>query len=250
MKQKSTLVLLIIGLAFTLGLGCSGEFPEKELECDPSDQGGPKMKVEHDYQEGYKLDDFYNLYDNVKGAFDFVGTEIAICTIEGEPPFSPDDPYFFTTDGLLRSARLDSFFYAHKTSDLVYYLASVDGLDVNAGLPPYDRIWGGTKPSAPNVPPNPKWSFIFVGDIPEEYYGGRWTKHRLVTATTIHEFGHQRAGLTHPHEYPQYHYPNYPCIMTWSTYVTDTVLTTMGFCWSTEPNSPDNCKYFLQQQNK
>jgi hypothetical protein len=244
MKQKLTLVFLMIVL--TLGVSCS----DKEDKCNPFDQGGSKMKVEYDYQEDYEIGSMEGLFGNVQGAFKSVGTEITICSIAGEPPFLPDDTTFFTDDGLIKYVKLNTFFDTHKTSGLVYYLVSVDGLDVNAGLPPYERIWGCTKPSAPNVPPNPKWSFIFVGDIPEEYYGGRWTKHRLVTATTIHELGHQRAGLTHPHEYPQYHHPNYPCIMTWSNYVTNEVLTTMGFCWSSDPNSPDNCRYFLQQQNK
>jgi hypothetical protein len=242
MKQKIFALYFGMGVIFSviLLLNCS-----TKIKDGPS---GPwQMKVECDYQVGYALDDYEGLYSNVKGAFDPAGTEVTIF-VDGS--FLADDPEFFTPDGLLMYAKLDSFFYAHKTSNLVYYLASPRGLDVNKGRPPYERIWGGTKPSAPNVPPNPKWSFIFVGDIPEEYYGGQWTKHRLVTATTIHELGHQRAGLTHPHEYPQYHYPNYPCIMTWSTYVTNEVLTTMGFCWSSDPNSPDNCRYFLQQQNK
>ncbi|MFQ6003830.1 MAG: hypothetical protein ACE5KJ_08795, partial [Candidatus Zixiibacteriota bacterium] len=54
MKLKITFVLLIAGLVFTLGISC----PPKEYLCDPSQQGGPKMKMEYDYQEGYRLDDF------------------------------------------------------------------------------------------------------------------------------------------------------------------------------------------------
>jgi len=243
MRQTTILLLLMAALVLTTGVDCG----ETEDFCDPNDQGGPNMLVEYDYQEGYELDDFSGLYDNVRGAFEFAGTKTVICT---DWSFVTDDSAFFTEDGLLKFARLDTFFHAHKTSDLIYYLASTRGLDLNKYVSPYERIWGGTKSSAPNTPPNPKWSFIFVGDIPEEYTGGRYTKHRLVTATTIHELGHQRAGLTHPHQYPDYHYRNYPCIMTWSTYVSDTVLTTMGFCWSSDPGSPNNCRYFLQQQNR
>lgn len=240
MKQKITLVLLIVGLALTLGVSC----PPKEDPCDPSQQGGPNMKVEYDYQDGYRLDDFENLYANVHGAFEFVGTEITICR---DSSFLPDDPTFFTPEGLLMIATLEPFFSAYKTSNLVYYLASARGLYENQGA--QYKIWGATKPyPQPNVPPNPKWSFIFVGDIPQEYYEGRWTKHRHATYATIHELGHQRAGLTHPGSYPQYHQATYPCIM--DTNATTQVLNAMGFCWSSNPNSPDNCKYFLGQQNK
>jgi len=240
MKQKITWVLLVVVLAFTLGGSC----PPPKSPCDPSQQGGAKMKVEYDYQEGYILDDYDNLYPTVYSAFEFVGTEITICE---DASFSPDDTTFFTSDGLLRFARLDTFFYAHKTSGLIYYLSSADGLDLNhaKGSLVY---WGITKFTTPNVPPNPKWSFIFVGDIPEEYYGGRWTKHRTVTYTTIHELGHQRAGLTHPEDYSQYHHPTYPCIMHTYQDVTSEVLNTMGFCWDT--TSGDNCRYFLRQQNQ
>jgi hypothetical protein len=239
MKQKISLILLIVGFAFTLGVSC----PPKKLPCDSATQGGAKMKVEYDYQEGYILDDYDNLYPTVYSAFEFVGTEITICR---DTFFLPDDPYFFTPDGLLMRERLEQFFSAHKSSGLVYYLASPRGLDVNQGA--QYKVWGATRPyPQPNVPPNPKWSFIFVGDIPEEYYGGRWTKHRHVTYVTIHELGHQRAGLTHPGSFPQYHQATYPCIM--DTNVTSAMLNAMGFCWSSNPNSPDNCRYFLQQQN-
>jgi hypothetical protein len=245
MKKRTTFVLLIVWLAFILGGGCTGEFPEKEKECDPNYQGGPKMKVEYDYQEGYELDEFDNLYPTVQGAFEFVGTDIAIC---GDASFLPDDPEFFTEDGYFIFDKRVDFFYAHKTSGLVYYLASFDGLDINQEKGQL-LYWGFTNaPPAPNVPPDPKWSYIFVGDIPEEYYGGGWTKHRRVTYATIHELGHQRAGLTHPEEHPQYHHPTYPCIMHTHYNVTNEVLSTMGFCWDMTPE--DNCKYFLEQQNQ
>jgi hypothetical protein len=235
MKQRSALALLIIGLAVTLVVGCAEEFPDKDQECDPSEQGGPKMKVEYDYQEGYRLDDYYSLYDNVRGAFDFVGTEMTICR----------DASFETGD-LFQLDELDGFFLTHKSSQLTYYLVSARALQENQG--PGWKRWGVTNAyPSPNVPPDPKWSFIFVGDIPEEYYGGHWTKHRHVTYATIHELGHQRAGLTHPGLYPQYHQSGYPCIM--DTSVTSELLNAMGFCWSSNPNSPDNCRYFLQQQN-
>lgn len=240
MKPKIILGLLILGLLFTLGGSC----PPRKHPCDPATQGGPNMKVEYDYQEGYKLDEFENLYETVNSAFEFVGTEITICR---DTFFLPDDPEFFTPDGLLMRERLEQFFYAHKSSGLDYYLASARGLDVNQGA--QYKIWGATRPyPQPNVPPNPKWSFVFVGDISEEYYGGRWTKHRTVTYTTIHELGHQRAGLTHPGSFPQYHQATYACIM--DTNVTTAVLDNMGFCWSSNSNSADNCRYFLAQQNK
>ena len=248
MKQKITLVLVIIGLTFTLGVRCTQEFPEKEQECDPNDQGGTKMKAEYDYQVGYEIGWMEGLYDNVQGAFEFAGTDITICSIQGEPPFFPDDPQFFTADGFLRYERLESFYYAHKSSGLVYYLASADGVDLNhpRGSLVY---WGVTREyPSPNVPPNPKWSFIFVGDIPEEDYGDRLTKHRHVTYATIHELGHQRAGLTHPEEYDEYHHPTYPCIMHTHYNVTIEVLRRMRFCYNT--TSGDNCKYFLGLQNQ
>lgn len=242
MKRKITLVLLLA--VFVLGLGCTEEFPILEQQCDPNDQGGPKMKVEYDYQEAYEIGWIEGLYDNVKGAFKFAGTDIEIC---GDSSFLPDDPNFFTPDGLLMIATLEPFFSAHKTSNLVYYLASARGLYENQGA--QDKIWGATKPyPQPNVPPNPKWSFIFVGDIPEENYGDRMTKHRHVTYATIHELGHQRAGLTHPEQYPQYHHETYPCIMYTGYNVTSGVLSTMGFCY--DPTSEDNCRYFLRQQNQ
>jgi hypothetical protein len=230
MKQKISWVLLVVALAFTLGGSC----PPKKHPCDPSDQGGAKMKVEYDYQDGYALDDFENLYETVHSAFEFVGTEITIC-----------EDASFTMDSLFTISGLSIFFNENKTSSLVYYLVSARGLKENQG--PGWKYWGVTNASAPNVPPNPKWSYIFVGDIAEEYYGGRWTKHRTVTYTTIHELGHQRAGLTHPGSFPQYHQATYPCIM--DTNVTNEVLNTMGFCWSSNPDSSDNCRYFLQQQN-
>ncbi len=246
MKQKITLVLLIVALMFTLGSSCPDPPDPPDSLCDPADQGGPIMKVEYDYQEDYEIGRMEGLYGNVQGAFGAAGTEITICSITGESPFLPDDPDFFTPDGLLMIATLEPFFSEHKTSSLIYYLASARGLFENQGA--QYKIWGATKPyPQPNVPPNPKWSFIFVGDIPEEHYGGRWTKHRHVTYATIHELGHQRAGLTHPGLYPQYHQATYPCIM--DTNVTSEVLNAMGFCWSSNPNSPDNCRYFLQQQN-
>jgi hypothetical protein len=230
MKQKISWVLLVVALAFTLGGSC----PPPKNSCDPNQQGGPKMKVEYDYQEGYELDDFEGLKANVEGAFKFVGTEITICSDE---PFAPDT---------LWRDELSGFFQSHKNSSLEYYLVSVVALGENQGV--QYKIWGYTNAyPQPNVPPNPKWSFIFVGDIPEEYYGGRWTKHRNVTYATIHELGHQRAGLTHPGSFPQYHQTTYACIM--DTNVTSAVLGNMGFCWSSNPNSPDNCRYFLQQQN-
>jgi hypothetical protein len=87
-----------------------------------------------------------------------------------------------------------------------------------------------------------------VGDIPEEDYGGRWTKHRHVTYATIHELGHQRAGLTHPEDHDSLHHPTYDCIMHTYYNVTSEVLRAMGFCYNT--TSGDNCRYFLAQQNQ
>jgi hypothetical protein len=240
MKQKIFALYFGIGVIFSnmLLLNCS-----TEIEDGPSDPW--QMKVECDYQVGYALDDYEGLYSNVKGAFNDAGTEVAIFA---EGSFLADDPYFFTPDGLLRFARRDTFFNAHKTSGLVYYLASFDGLDINQAKVQL-LYWGITSaPPAPNVPPDPKWSYIFVGDIPEEYYGGRWTKHRHVTYATIHELGHQRTGLTHPEEHPEYHHPTYPCIMHTHYNVTSEVLSTMGFCYNT--TSGDNCKYFLGLQNQ
>ncbi|MFQ6033131.1 MAG: hypothetical protein ACE5K2_09455, partial [Candidatus Zixiibacteriota bacterium] len=118
MKLKITFVLLIAGLVFTLGISC----PPKEYLCDPSQQGGPKMKMEYDYQEGYRLDDFHKLYDNVQGAFDFVGTETEICRDES---FAPDT---FWRD------ELPGFFQNHKNSSLEYYLVSVVALYENQGV--------------------------------------------------------------------------------------------------------------------
>lgn len=231
MKLNIDSLLLLVTLVFTLGVSC----PPKDDTCDPADQGGPKMKVEYDYQDGYELDNFSGLYDNVLGAFKVVGTDLAICR---DASFTIDS--FFTISGL------PYFFYENKSSMLVYYLVSSRSLQENQG--PGWKRWGVTNAyPSPNVPPDPKWSFIFVGDIPDEYYGARWTKHRHVTYATIHELGHQRAGLTHPGLYPQYHQSTYPCIM--DTNLSSELLDAMGFCWSSNPNSPDNCRYFLQQQN-
>ena len=246
MKEKFLMFVFIMGmiLCIMLWLNC-----DMKIKDEPA--SGPwQMKVEYDYQEGYRLDDYDNLYGNVEGAFEDAGTEITIFTIEGEPPFLPDDTNFFTPDGLFRYERREDFFYTHKTSGLVYYLASFDGLDINQ-VKGQLLYWGFTNaPPAPNVPPDPKWSYIFVGDIPDEYYGGCWTKHRHVAYATIHEFGHQRAGLTHPEEHSQYHHPTYPCIMHTYYNVTNEVLSTMGFCWSSDSTSADNCRYFLRQQNQ
>jgi hypothetical protein len=204
------------------------------------------MKVEYDFQDDYDVCNFYKLSGNVEGAFRFVGTEITICP---DSVFLPDDLEYFTPQGQLRYAYLWDFANAHKTKGQNYHLISVNRLDANDGFPPPNRQWGFTPWDGPNIPPDPKWSLVFVGDIPEEQHGGQWTKHRLVTATTIHELGHQRAGLTHPNEHQDYHISYYPCIMNYNGWVTDQVLTQMGFCWSTNPDSVYNCKYFLQQRN-
>lgn len=245
MKAKMTLVVLTAVSVCTLGGDCPGPPPPPQDLCDPVDQGGPNMMVEYDYQEGHDLRKVYKLEGNVKGAFEFVDTKITICPNEY---FSDTDLRFFNEDGLIMVQELEAFFYEHKGSALVYYLVSVRGLDINEGLPSNARIWGATKGHAPNVPPNPKWSFIFLGDIPDEPYGNKYTNHRYVAATTIHELGHQRAGLTHPHEHHLFHKDD--CIMSWDGFVTDDVLRKMSFCWGTDPNMPDNCRYFLRQLNQ
>lgn len=233
MKEKVLMFVFIMGmiLCIVLWLNC-----EMKIKDEPA--SGPwQMKVEYDYQDGYELDDFYKLKANLEAAFEDAGTEISVFSDE-----------FFAPDTLWRD-ELPVFFQDHKNSSLEYYLVSVVALHENQGAE--QKIWGATNPyPEPNVPPNQKWSFIFVGDIPEEYYGGRWTKHRTVTYTTIHELGHQRAGLTHPEDYPEYHQPSYPCIMHTYENVTSEVLSTMGFCWSSDSTSADNCRYFLRQQNQ
>jgi hypothetical protein len=210
--------------------------------CEIRTKEGPaayqwQMKVEHDYQMGYSVQHFYKLEANVKGAFKAVGTELTLF---------PDSCFEF--DSLLELNELQSFFQRKKSTALEYYLMSADGLKENQGGG--EKFWGVTKWSFPNVPPSPAWSFVFVGDIDEEYYGGTYTKHRTVAYTTIHELGHQRAGLTDADEYGVYHKPTYGCAMYTHDYVLDPqlgVLNTMGFCW--DNTYGDNCKYFLQQVN-
>lgn len=241
MRPKTCSCILIAALVATLGVTCA----EKEDICDPTDQGGPKMKVEYDYQDGYMLEDFSKLFSMVRGAFEEVGTDITIC--RDEFWFSPDSE-FFTPEGFLKSIQLEQFFIAHKTMDLDYYLASAEGLDLNH--PPGSLLyWGATRSTPPNTPPNPKWSFVFVGDIPAEEYGGSWTKRRHVTYTVIHELGHQRAGLTHPEDFDCYHNQDW-CIMHTYYNVSEAVLAAMSFCYGSDTTSADNCRYFLRQQNQ
>ena len=82
-----------------------------------------------------------------------------------------------------------------------------------------------------------------MGDIPEEYYGGRWTKHRHVTYATIHQLGHQRAGLTHlclPDTTMNPAHSDSSCVMGQGEFA---ICTDFDLCW--DPQFCENCRNAL-----
>jgi hypothetical protein len=242
-KKLGFLILLTILTIFGLGLKCK----EDQVASNPCDDyKSNRMRVELDWQEGYYPHN-HGLQDvTAAGSFSEAGTELAFCR---DTSFTSADTTYFDAYGLFNEDRRDRFFEAHKNMDwsLEYYLATFKGSQQNKTR--YPKFWGFTiAPSSPNSPPSPKWSYVFVGDITSEPDYG---KNRTLTYAVIHELGHQRTGLTHPEEHPEYHFPepNDDCIMHSSVGLSETVLTNMGFC-AHDDATPDNCRYFLKQRNQ
>lgn len=245
-KKLGFLILLTILAIFGLGLKCKKEQVAKN-PCDEYQVG--RMRIEHDQQEGWSIFQHEFNGDAWVYAFKEVGTQVVFCEDDYEY-FTGTDPNYFDSDSLFKSEDpdfLNSFFQLRKTLAAEYFLGSLKGSVLNKTRTV--KIWGLTASSgSPNVPPSTRWTFVFVRDVLSEPDYGR---KRTLTYSVIHELGHQRAGLTHPEEHPEYHFPepNVDCIMHSSVGLSESVLTNMGFC-AHDDATPDNCTYFLKQCNR
>ena len=246
-KRSLFLVMLVL-----ICIGCNGKTPEPVKPYYESWE----MRVEYNYQPSEETGKYhiatYKVDYYVNNAFEPCSTWFWIS--DGNS-FEVDTIRYFTNDSLLRSGQETYFFQTHKSDDsLEYYLASFKGWAPNKGKPDYQKVWGVTPASSPNIPPTNKYSYLFIDDIPFEEQWETLTKERLVAFTLIHEFGHQRAGLTHPSEHGEYHDPNYDCVMTLGSNLSDPqtredVLNTMGFCWSTDPDDT-TCRSILRSYSR
>ncbi|MDP3025716.1 MAG: hypothetical protein Q8O10_09310 [candidate division Zixibacteria bacterium] len=245
LKRLGYLMLLTMLTIFGLALKCE-EGQVGPNPCDDYKSG--RMRIEHDQQAGWSIYQHEFNGDVWVSAFKEVGTEVAFCEDDDEY-FTGTDTTYFDSDSLMKYEdfeHLNRFFQSRKTLAAEYFLGSLKGSVQNKTRTA--KVWGLTAAGSPNVPPSTRWSFVFVRDVLSEPSYGR---KRTLTYAVVHELGHQRAGLTHPEEHPEYHFPepNEDCIMHSSVGLSETVLTNMGFC-AHDDATPDNCRYFLKQRNR
>lgn len=210
--MRHTIFIVFILLFYILSLSCTATGPNDGL----SFPGDPEMRVEYDFMPGYDAsDDDFDYFNLLHAAFVDIGYN---------PSWMRDDDHELPANGYNgdpfpvddRSLRSYSRTHFDHTADFtlrrwhllcVHQTAATDGrlgqaAELNNGV---------------NSPPSPvieRFSMIFLADI-RDAYPSFSERYSVTIRTTVHELGHQRAGLTHVQTSSEFHQsiaPNY-CVM-------------------------------------
>jgi len=197
------------------------------FNAPPDYQKFASMIVEVDWMPNYSLQDqeFANRlfsFKKVYDVYDEVGIESQF-QHDSEPEnrlvsyntFNPD--YFYTGfSGVDRDLREYASHFDNE--DFSWHLLCVDRLAANQfrDLPVLGAtIFDENNPNHPIQTDTERGSFIFTQDIIDRYEDLNDT-YGIISGlefTTIHELGHQRAGLTDVAGHEQYHDMNTLCVM-------------------------------------
>lgn len=202
------------------------------IGCDPaippnSDEYA-SMVVEYDWMNNLDLRDtnlssIAGLFVHVEYAFDKVGIAHHFYNDnERIPNISDYDPgytIFPDNDPILRA-----YANANGSDTLYWHLLSVDRFIPNqsGGAIEYGRANNMNQgENLPGTPFNDRYSMIFTQDIYDNFENTNDLSKipDAFITTVVHELGHQRAGLTHVGEYPEYHENNF-CVMSRSSGLT------------------------------
>ncbi|MGH7455919.1 MAG: hypothetical protein ACREAE_04390 [Nitrosopumilaceae archaeon] len=108
------------------------------------------------------------------------------------------------------------------------------------------------------TPQEKRCTFLFWGDILAKLSSFPADIRRAAVASSTHELGHQRMGLTHLEEYPQYHNSGvdqfyYKCVMRGNISGIDTSPTDYQlnpvFCYDNDANDSNSCRDWLKKAN-
>ena len=178
-----------------------------------ADRGAPEMRVEFDRMPGYHVDGIYPDYiELLISAFmdigfspDFFGHEIAQL-----PGFGPNG-FPFDEFELRNWARnhFDNITNAQQRRWHLLVVDYVEDMPLTVGLAVSPNNGWNNVPT----PIDERYSMVFYGTL-LNFYSGAELKN-ITIRTTVHELGHQRAGLTHVQKSSEFHQsiaPNY-CVM-------------------------------------